>query len=172
MRHTTFAAALLTLSTLALRPIAAQTTSSDTTTTPSTERAAGDLLHVMHLDDQWPHMIDAELDAMVVNQPLMAPYRETMRVFFVKYAGWPAVEPAMQHLYAQTFTEAELHDLSTFYRTPTGQKALAKMAELQARGRALGQQVVQAHKDELTAAIAARAQELAHDTSGASHASH
>src|ERR1700733_13911401 len=102
MRHTTFAAALLTLSTLALRPIAAQTTSSDTATTPATERAAGDLLHVMHLDDQWPHMIDAELDAMVANQPLMAPYRETMRVFFMKYAGWEAVEPGMQPLYAQT----------------------------------------------------------------------
>ena len=130
MRGTTLSAALLALSALALRPMAAQTpsqTPSDTATTPATERAAGDLLHVMHLDDQWPHMIDAELDAMVANQPLMAPYRETMRVFFMKHAGWEAVEPGMQHLYAQTFTESELHDLSVFYRTPTGAKALQMM---------------------------------------------
>jgi hypothetical protein len=166
MRATTLTAALLLLPSLTTRPAAAQTVS-DTATTPAAEHTAGELMHVMHLDDQWQGIMSTQLDVMVTAQPLMAPYRETMRQFFDKYVGWTAVAPGMQHIYAQTFTEAELRDLIAFYSTPTGQKSLSKLAELQTRGRAIGEQLVAAHRDELTAAIAARAQQLAHESGAA-----
>jgi hypothetical protein len=164
MRGTTLTAALLALSTLAAHPAAAQTLASvtpDTTTpTPGAERAAGDLLRIMHLDQQWPAMMSNTIDRMIVNQPVMAPYRETMLTFMTKYAGWQSAEPTLQHLYAQQFTEAELRDLIAFYRSPTGQKSVAKLPELQERGAAMGEQLVASHKDELTAAIMLRAQQI------------
>lgn len=164
MRGTTLTAALLALSTLAAHPAAAQTLASvtpDTTaTTPGAEVAAGDLLRVMHLDQQWPTMMSNTIDRMIISQPLMAPYRETMLTFMTKYASWQAVEPTLQHLYAQQFTEGELRDLIAFYRTPTGKKSVAKLAELQQRGAAMGEELVASHKDELTAAIMLRAQQI------------
>jgi uncharacterized protein len=165
MRGTTLTAALLlALSTFAAHPAAAQMLASvtpDTTaTTPGAEVAAGDLLRMMHLDRQWPTMMSNTIDRMIANQPMMAPYRETMLTFMNKYASWQSVAPTLQHLYAQQFTEAELRDLITFYRTPTGQKSVAKLAELQDRGAAMGEQLVAAHKDELTAAIMVRAQQI------------
>jgi hypothetical protein len=166
MRGRILAAAAIVLSGAVVRPAAAQT-AADTATTPGAERVAGELLQVMHLDTQWPVLITQQVDAVTTSQPLMAPYRQTMLEFFAKYGGWTAVEPQMRHLYAQTFTEAELRDLIVFYRTPTGQKAIAKLATLQTRGREIGEQVVAAHRDELTTAISARALQLSHDTTGA-----
>lgn len=159
-------AAFAALSTVAPQVSRAQASSDTLAATPSAERAAGELMKVMHLDTQWPGLIDAQMDQVIAKQPLMAPYRGTMTAFFVKYAGWQAIEPAMRHLYAQEFTEQELRDLTVFYRTPTGQKALSKLTTLQARGAALGEQVVAAHKDELTAAIMLRAQQIKDSSAG------
>jgi uncharacterized protein len=97
---------------------------------------------------------------MITNQPVMAPFRETMLAFMTKYAGWQAAAPSLQHLYAQQFTEAELRDMITFYRSPTGQKSVAKMAALQEEGAKMGEELVAAHKSELTAAIMLRAQQI------------
>jgi hypothetical protein len=41
-------------------------------------------------------------------------------------------------LYVQTFTEDELKQLTTFYRSPIGQKAADKMPELANAGTQLG----------------------------------
>jgi uncharacterized protein len=167
MRGTTLAAALIALSIPAVRQAEAQA-SADTSaaTSPGAERAAGELLHVMHLDDQWPALVAAQMDQVITNNPQMAPFKGTMTAFFVKYAGWQAMEPAMQHLYAQQFTEAELRNMIAFYSTPTGQKATSKLAVLQARGAEIGQQAVAAHKDELTAAIMLRAQQIKDSSAG------
>jgi uncharacterized protein len=166
MRGTTLAAALLALSPLAAQPAAAQSNQAaqapqdSATTSPGAERAAGELVKVMHLDQQWPTMMANTVDRMIANQPQMAPYRQTMLEFMTKYVGWQTVEPVLQHLYAQQFTEPELHDLLVFYRTPTGQKSVAKIPALQEQGTAMGEQLVAAHKDELTAAIVARTQQI------------
>jgi hypothetical protein len=160
MRGTIVVVVLGALTVAGPRLARAQALVDTTATTPGAEHAAGELLQVMHLDAQWPGMISAQLDQMVVAQPAMAPFRSTMTDFFEKYAGWQTMAPAMQHLYAQEFTEPELHDLIVFYRTPTGQKALSKLALLQSRGAAIGQQVVAEHRDELTAAITLRAEQI------------
>jgi len=44
------------------------------------------------------------------------------------------VTPKLAEVYAETFTEQELKDILAFYRTPTGQKMVAKTPELSRRG--------------------------------------
>jgi uncharacterized protein len=168
MRGTILTAALLVLSVAVAAPQATAQATPDTTVSPGAERAAGDLLQIMHFDQQWPAMISAQMDQEISNRPQLAPFRTTMLDFFAKYAGWPIVQPLMERIYAQEFTEAEIRDMIAFYRTPTGQKSAAKLPILQARGAAMGQQLVAAHKDELTAALTARAKQLQDSTTGTS----
>jgi len=52
-------------------------------------------------------------------------------------------------LYSETFTIAEIQQLTAFYSTPLGKKALKTMPELSAKGAALGQRRVMAHEQEL-----------------------
>ena len=57
------------------------------------------------------------------------------------------------------FAEAELRDMIAFYKTPTGQKAIAKLPALMAKGAQIGQQRIQEHLPELQEAIKKRIQE-------------
>jgi hypothetical protein len=44
-------------------------------------------------------------------------------------------------IYASNFTADELHDLTAFYRTPTGQKFLARQTAIAQQSMAAGQQL-------------------------------
>jgi hypothetical protein len=45
--------------------------------------------------------------------------------------SWDKLEPDLVELYAGVYTEDELRELTEFYRSPLGQKFIAKMPELQ-----------------------------------------
>jgi hypothetical protein len=55
----------------------------------------------------------------------------SMKVVDENY-GWPVVEPAYVKLYLNTYTEAELDGILTFYKSPAGQAMLSKAPELAA----------------------------------------
>jgi len=63
-------------------------------------------------------------------------------------------------LYFNTFTEKELRELISFYKTPTGQKALKVTPELTAQGAAIGRKRIQDNLDELKQMISEEAQRI------------
>jgi hypothetical protein len=126
----------------------------------SHRQAAADLLKMMNMEKTMRSGSNAMLDAQIHGNPALAPYRDVFEKWVGKYLTWDAVGPRMTDLYMQSFTEPELRDLIAFYKTPTGQKSLAKMPVLMQQGAQLGMEVAQQHKAELEEMIRARKAEL------------
>ncbi|TDJ04089.1 MAG: DUF2059 domain-containing protein, partial [Deltaproteobacteria bacterium] len=62
-------------------------------------------------------------------------------------------------MYTQSFTEQELNELTAFYKSPTGQKALSTMPTLMVKTIQIGQQNIKEHLSELQKEIEKRTEE-------------
>lgn len=117
--------------------------------TKSHRKAAEDLLKAMNMDRQFTMAIDQSLDAQIKANPQLGPYRPTLKKFFDKYMSWDSLKDELVTIYANAFTEKELHDIITFYKTPVGKKVVEKTPELMTQGMQLGVRRVQEHQVEL-----------------------
>jgi hypothetical protein len=77
-----------------------------------------------------------------------------MTTFLNKYCSWNVLKQDLFVMYAREFTEAELKQLTVFYKTPLGIKLNEKQPILMQTGMNIGQQAVMAHQDELQQMIA------------------
>jgi hypothetical protein len=75
--------------------------------------------------------------------------------FFAENFKWDDVKPLLAKLYTDSFTEAELTDLVTFYQSPTGKKAASLMPILTQKGMALGMSRIQSHMPEFQQKVGA-----------------
>ena len=128
---------------------------------PAHKAAVQELFSAMKLKTELQRLPDAMINSEVGRNPGLAPFRDVMVNWLKKYLTWDAMEPQLINLYAETYSEAELKELAAFYKTPTGQKAMAKMPELTQRSAMLGAQLGQAHSEELKKLMDARQQQLA-----------
>lgn len=126
----------------------------------SHRQAARDFLQVIGGGKVMMAAANAMLDAQAQSNPKMAPYRDVVQKWLEKNFTWEAIEPRITDDYAEAFTEPELREMIAFYKTPTGQKALAKMPVLMQKGALIGMEIVKQHKGELQEMIRARQQEL------------
>jgi hypothetical protein len=122
--------------------------------------AAKHLLNMMNMAELMDQTVVQAIDAQVKGNPQMSPYRETMLAFFRKYASWEQIEGDVTKSYVENFSEAELSEVTQFYKTPTGKKVLQRMPALMAQGAQIGQQRVQAHLPELMQMIQAQDEKL------------
>lgn len=53
--------------------------------------------------------------------------------------SWKTLEPEMAQLYSDNFTEAQIDDILTFYKTPTGKALLDKLPQLSTAGMQIAQ---------------------------------
>lgn len=120
----------------------------------SHRQAAEELLKAADGQKIMQTAIDQMLEAQIKAQPRMAKYRGVMRKFLNKYLGYESLKDDMIKLYTEEFTEKELQEITAFYRTPTGKKAIAKMPSLMSKGAQLGLKKVMDHQDELRKLIA------------------
>ena len=125
----------------------------------SHRQAVEELLKVMNISKALDQSREVMIKSQIAANPQLAPVEDVMRQFMTKYLSWEAVKPGMVQMYAETFTEPEVRELTTFYRTPLGQKTVTKMPELFQKSAALGQKVLQEHLPELQAAIAKKMKE-------------
>jgi hypothetical protein len=101
------------------------------------------LPHTVCLADDDSHRKAAETLLMVV------------KTFITKHMNWSTLKDDMINLYVQAFTEDELKQLTTFYRSPLGQKAADKMPQLVEAGTQLGITRLRANREELDQMIGA-----------------
>jgi len=116
------------------------------------------LLNVMEMETSMNQSMEMMANLMLQQQPNIAPYRETILLFLKKYMSFQALKPNLIDIYAESFTEQELKELTLFYQTTTGQKALKVMPSLVQKGARLGSQKLIEHKQELADMISAAAE--------------
>jgi len=112
-------------------------------------QAARDLLLAMHVDQSYATMVDQVLNAQLKEHPELLQMRDPMKQFLNKYMGWDAMKDDLATIYANTFTEDELKQITAFYNTPAGSKLAASASQLTTQGIQLGQQRVADHIEEL-----------------------
>lgn len=154
---------------LALVPVACKKGGSAAVATPTpvptpdaaaTAAAAQELFKALKLQTNLGETAAAMIDSEIGRNPGLTPYREVMLAWLKKYMTWEAMQPELTKMYTETFTEAELKQMATFYGSPAGQKSLEKLPELMQRTAMAGARISQPHQDELRAAMDARSQEL------------
>ncbi len=124
----------------------------------ASHRAAADaLLNLMNMEKLTEQSVDQMLQMQMKQNPAIAPFEQQMRTFLAKYMSWASMKDDMAKIYTSEFTEQELKDLTTFYKTPLGQKTVEKMPQLLVKGAEFSQKRMQEHLPELQAAIAAQA---------------
>lgn len=150
MRRLIVATAALSLFMMSAGPAVAQTA------TPASTAAASELLDAMQMGTRWKGELEQNVDAQTRLTPALAPYKDVLADFFDKYAGWSLVRTEFVSVYASNFTESELRDMIAFYKTPTGQKAIAVAPAIEARARDIGLRIVMTHQSELADAVRQR----------------
>jgi hypothetical protein len=114
---------------------------------PEAVAAAHELMTVMKPADQFkailPVLIQNLKQAVVQGRPEVEKRYDAMMPMFNESAQKRVNElvDTIAAIYASNFTADELRDLTTFYRTPTGQKFLARQAAIAQQSMAAGQQL-------------------------------
>lgn len=121
--------------------------------------AAEELLVTIHLDTTMDAMTDLMVKTQIEANPKLADFEDIMRAFMKKYISFEAMKEDFIRMYSEAFSEKELREMATFYRSPTGQKCIGLMPSLLQKGGELGKTRVTEHIDELRAAVEARVKE-------------
>lgn len=154
MRHAAFAVAVAAFF-FAVAPLQAQTPQ------PSAENlaAARELVTVMKATDQFkmllPTIFAALKPAFVQDRPDVEKDYDAMMPIVLAGAMKRLNEFAdkLAVIYANNFSLGELHDLTTFYQTPTGQKLIAQQPVIARESMAMGQEFGQTLVNDLKAEI-------------------
>ncbi len=115
----------------------------------ATKKAIEALFESIDYANTYQQTLSRLIEVQIQQQPQLAPYRDIMSDFLNKYISWSAIKDEVIALYSDTFTLAEIKELTAFYRTPLGKKSLKAMPELTAKGAELGQRRIRAHEQEL-----------------------
>jgi hypothetical protein len=147
-------------------PVATSEAASGTATsnsagpTESQKAAAMELFVAMRLPATVSETAAAMIESEVSRNPGLTPFKDVMLQWLTKYMTWDAMVPELTKLYVATYSEGELKELTAFYKSPVGQKALTKMPELMQETAMIGAKLGQPHSEELKQAMAARSEEL------------
>lgn len=122
-----------------------------TAISPSHLKAAEDVLVASGAGNQLKENMSAMVTQASANVPedKKPKFIEIMNTFMGKYMNWDLMKDQMAAIYAQEFSEKELKDLATFYRSPLGVKLNQKQPALFQKSALIGQQAVQSHQAEL-----------------------
>ncbi len=136
----------------------------------SQREAALEMIKIMGMNDTLDLSMRQMIDVQVQRNPQLAPMRDVLEDFFETYLSWEQLKNEFVTLYARTFSEAEMREISAFYRTPTGQKMLEALPGLITETNGIGMSRVQAHYGELQQALAERQQQLQTEAAAAANA--
>ena len=115
--------------------------------------AAYELLEAMQLPAQLKQTLDGLVEMQMRSNPKLVPYKSIFTEFFNKYMSFETLKKGYADIYLDSFSAAELKELTAFYKSPIGRKMASKTAEFTLRGAALGQKMVQDHQLELQSAL-------------------
>ena len=161
------AAAVLALNVLASSPLRAQSPSG--AAVPAENLAAArELVQTMKATDQFkallPTIFEGLKPAFVQGRPEMAKEYDAIMPIIINGATQRlnAFGDMLANIYAQNFSVDELHDLTAFYRSPTGQKLIERQPTIarasMVAGQQFGQSLVADLKEQITEELKKREQ--------------
>ena len=121
------------------------------------EKAARELVQLVGADRLAREGAESML-AMVPDSPESAVYKEVSRTWYEKLFAEQDFESEMVRLYMDRFSEKELREITAFYKTPAGRKAIDALPELMRLSATYGLRKAQEHSSELEEMVA-KAQE-------------
>jgi hypothetical protein len=136
---------------LALNPVLAWSAEAES----SHRKAARELIQVERAWRDPMAVAEPVFEGLLLKDPEMEPHREAILEWLKKNLTWEALSPALVDAYVQTFTEAELRQLTDFYKSPLGQKALRQGAALNKAEAMAALDLLIEHHEELEAMIGA-----------------
>lgn len=114
----------------------------------SHEKAAKEFIQLSDSRAMMKQVFDATIEPMLKQMP--EDKRGEVKAAFDRFGKQvfdsPELSEAMVKIYVEAFTETELKEMTDFYSTPTGRKALAQMPLLAQKGAEIGQQVAEKHQ--------------------------
>ncbi|MEM7404858.1 MAG: DUF2059 domain-containing protein [Pseudomonadota bacterium] len=87
--------------------------------------AVKDLLVLLKAKERMQLAVSQIVALQVRRDPRLGQFKPELEAFVGKYLAWESLEPELIARYKKTFTEQELRDIVTFFRSPAGQKARA-----------------------------------------------
>jgi hypothetical protein len=111
--------------------------------------AVQEYFNIAQMDTLMQQGMDVALNTQLQANPQLKPYEAKMRQFLAKYMSWKSLQEDVTTMYMKAFTEDEMKQITAFYKTPAGKKALQQMPTILAQGAALGAKRVQDHMPEL-----------------------
>lgn len=134
--------------------------SQDAKPASSHRQATEELLRVMGAQATAEAAAQSYIDVMTQQNAQMQDFRDVLAKWVKETLSWDKMGPRMTDLYMRTFTEAEIRELTAFYKTPVGQKTLQKLPMLMEEGMKIGADLAKERQGELETAIRARQKEL------------
>jgi hypothetical protein len=114
----------------------------------SHRQAGEELLKATNIEKAMETVMDQMLVILKQN-PQIGPYHDVVRRFLSKHLSLESLQEELITIYTAEFTEEELKQLTAFYQTPVGKKAVEKLPQLMAKAGQLGVARVQANQAEL-----------------------
>lgn len=125
--------------------------------TPEAHRAAAEeLMSATRMTELTDSISKQIVDMQLRSNPGMVMFQDIMVDFLERHLSWEKIKDEIIESYVEVFTEAELLELTAFYRTPLGEKTLEQMPELMQRGMEIAQAKLTVHLPELQRLIMER----------------
>lgn len=96
-------------------------------------QAAETVVDLMNMEDTMRETQELMLSQMMGQNPMMEQFGDIIADITQQASNPEALRPEMVQMYADLYTEAELHELAAFYRTPIGQKTLEVTPQISLR---------------------------------------
>jgi hypothetical protein len=126
----------------------------------SHRKAAEDLLSSMNINQTMTETVDIMVELEIEKNPQLSLFKDVMRGFFLKYMTGDVLINFLSGVYMEEFTENELIEITNFYKTPTGKKAIKKLPLLTQKGARWGEKQVSDNIDELRRLITEESKRL------------
>jgi uncharacterized protein len=118
--------------------------------------AALELVEALRMRETYQAGIDITLEGMIQGNPAMGQYLGLMREFMDEFLPWDRLREEYVRLYAAAFTEAELREMGSFYRTPVGVKLVRLTPALMQQASETANLMLMGHLPELERRIRER----------------
>lgn len=91
----------------------------------------------------------AQFRQMGLSEAGVTELKAEMLAFLKDAMKWEDLQPEFIRIYANAFTAEEMNEMTKFYNTPVGKKAMSMTPKLMAEGMMIGQKAVEARQAEL-----------------------
>ena len=109
------------------------------------QRASAErLVSAMNLEQAVNESAARSLLEMLAQQPVWHAHQDILIDYIEARIGWEALRPSVIRLYAETFSETELDELTRFYLSPVGRKLAEQTPALALRMQAIVRQRLEA----------------------------